>query len=408
MDHRARHHQSAHADNDAENSGGGQGPQGPPPALIQTSGELEELLQEIRAAGTFAYDSEFIGELSYVPKLCLIQVAVGQRVALIDPLVGLDLMPFWLVICDAKIEKIVHAGQQDLEPVFRHTGSAPANIFDTQIAAGLAGTPYPLSLSKLVGDVAGVKLGKHLTFTRWDQRPLSEMQLNYAADDVRYLPAVRAELGRRLDAKGHTAWAAEASAELCSPDLYTFDPEDFYRKIRGSERLSTRGLAVLRELTRWRNDAARTADIPPRTCVQDEVLLALARWPAKTEEELSRVRGLPRPVRTEHGSSIIAVTQRAMAMPDSDLPAHNHADPPPREKFLCDALWAAAQSWCFDQSIDPNLVASRQEVCDLRRRLLAGETTQAVRLMQGWRHAALGKHCAEMINGGQQGVLGER
>src|SRR5581483_6997580 len=102
-------------------------------------------------------------------------------------------------------------------PVFRHINRAPANLFDTQIAAGFAGMTYPLALSKLVHELTGARLGKGLTFTHWDQRPLSSMQLRYAADDVRYLPAVRQALGERLDALGYMPWVREESAALADP-----------------------------------------------------------------------------------------------------------------------------------------------------------------------------------------------
>src|SRR5205807_3154168 len=109
----------------------------------------------------------------------------------------------------------VHAGEQDIEPVIRHLDRPAANIFDTQIGGGFIGLPYPMSLSKLVAEMTGARLGKGLTFSHWDQRPLSAVQLRYAADDVRYLPAVRAEIGKRLDKLGHAAWAAEECATLC-------------------------------------------------------------------------------------------------------------------------------------------------------------------------------------------------
>src|SRR4051812_39167381 len=214
--HRAQSHDSAHAES-ADSAG-------PPPEhpliprgaapLIATDAELEKLIEHLRASGSFAYDSEFIGELTYIPKLCLIQVATAERVALIDPLAKIDLNPFWMAICDPSIEKIVHAGEQDVEPVIRLTGKKPANLFDTQIAAGFAGMAYPVSLSKLVNELVGARLGKGLTFSHWDQRPLSAVQMRYAADDVRYLPALRAELGRRIDALGHSEFAREECAEL--------------------------------------------------------------------------------------------------------------------------------------------------------------------------------------------------
>ena len=118
-----------------------------------------------------------------------------QRASLIDPMApGMDLTPFWEIVADAAVEKITHAGQQDLEPVIRHLNRPGQNVFDTQICAGFVGMAYPVSLSKLVKEVVGARLGKGLTFSHWDQRPLSAQQLKYAANDVRYLPAIRAEL----------------------------------------------------------------------------------------------------------------------------------------------------------------------------------------------------------------------
>src|SRR5437879_4234957 len=112
-DHRARSHESAHAE---EGHGVSPAPaihhplvpRGPAD-LVTTNEALKELIDHLRAAGRFAYDSEFIGELTYFPKLCLIQVASSERVALIDPLAGLDLVPFWELLCEASVEKILHA-----------------------------------------------------------------------------------------------------------------------------------------------------------------------------------------------------------------------------------------------------------------------------------------------------------
>src|SRR6185295_14475604 len=163
---------------------------------------------------------------------------------------------FWELLCEPGVEKIVHAGEQDIEPVVRHLNRAPADFFDTQICAGFCALPYPVSLSKLVGELIGAKLGKGLTFTHWDQRPLSAMQLRYAADDVRYLPALRAEMGKRLAATGHEAWAREEFESLCEPTQYQFDPQTSYMKVRNSTSLTPQGLAILRELTIWRDSLA--------------------------------------------------------------------------------------------------------------------------------------------------------
>jgi ribonuclease D len=397
MRHRARNHQSAHAEEAGEETQTIDHPLVPrgKADVVVTTDALQQLCNSLRAAASFAYDSEFIGEQSYIPKLCLIQVASPTQVTLIDPLAGLDLTPFWRLICDASVEKIVHAGQQDVEPVFRLVGAPPANIFDTQIAAGFIGLPYPLSLLRLVHELVGVRLGKGLTFTSWDQRPLSSQQLRYAADDVRYLPAARAELRRRLEASGHAAWAAEECGHLCRGSPSRFDPDESFLKIRGAAGMEARNLAVLRELAIWRDSAARAADVPPRTFLRDEVLVGLAKSPATSAERLSRVRGLPRSVESEHGAQIVGATQKALSLPRDQWPQAAQFEPTPREKFQCDALWAAAQHACFGKQIDPNLVASRQDITDLRRAVIAGEDLNEHRLMQGWRRAAVGEKLAE-------------
>src|SRR5262249_5737804 len=159
---------------------------------------------------------------------------------------GIELKPFWEIVADESVEKITHAGQQDVEPVIRHLGREAKNVFDTQIACGFIGMAYPVALAKLVSELVGAKLGKGLTFTHWDQGPLSVSQLRYGADDVRYLPALRGAIGARLESAGHTSWAKQEFAAMCDAKLYQFDPETAYLRVRGATSLSPQGLAVLR------------------------------------------------------------------------------------------------------------------------------------------------------------------
>lgn len=402
-DHRARSHASAHSDEPLPPDDTPDlplVPQGPAP-LLQTNAELAALIDHLRSAGSFAYDSEFIGELTYHPKLCVVQVASAERVALIDPLApGIDLTPFWELLCDASVEKIVHAGDQDIEPVVRHLNRSPANFFDTQIAAGFCGLPYPVSLSKLVGEMIGAKLGKGLTFTHWDQRPLSAMQLRYAADDVRYLPAIRAELGRRLDANGHAGWAKEECEALCDASQYRFDPDTQYLRVKGAGSLQPRNLAILRELTIWRDRAARQHDSPPRAFLRDEILIDLSRNPAKSVDKLERVRGLPRPIEHAHGAEIVEATSKGLSFPTNDLPAQRTTEQTPTERFRSDALWAAAQAICAGNELDPAIVTSRQEMADFYHAIVSKNSPGDSKLMRGWRREALGGPLLELIGGG--------
>jgi ribonuclease D len=369
------------------------------PRLVARQQDLVELIVDLRKAGSFAFDSEFIGELTYIPKLCLIQAASTTCIALIDSLAELDLTPFWELVADPSIEKIVHAGQQDVEPLFRAIGRPPAGLFDTQISTGFIGLGHPLSLSKLIYTLVGAKLSKGLTFTHWDRRPLSAQQLRYAANDVRYLPVARQAIGRRLEELGHTAWAMEESASLADPALYQFDPQTQYLKIRGSSGLSPRNLAVLRELTAWRDQAAQQENLPPRSLLRDEILLDLARTPIESTAALNRVRGLPRPVESAYGPQIVAATARGLVLPPEQCPPSRNHDPAPDEKFRADALYIAAQCLCAGRQIDPSLLTSRQEIGELYRLVCAGESTGGLRIMQGWRRVAVGQMLLDMMAG---------
>jgi ribonuclease D len=310
----------------------------------------------------------------------------------------IDLTPFWELLCDPSVEKIVHAGEQDMEPVVRHLGRRPANFLDTQIASGFVAMAYPVSLSKLVLELTGAKLVKGVTFTDWSQRPLSAVQLRYAADDVRYLPAIAAELTERLIAFGHLAWAKEESDAMGDPSRFEFDPMSDYMRVRGATGLPPQGLAVLRELATWRDAAARQADSPPRAYLKDEILLDMARTPIRSVEKLQRVRGLPRPVEIAHGQAIVDATMRGLDTPLDNVPARS-PEPTPTQRFGADSLWATMQCLCAGRGIDPNLVTSRQEIGELSRHLQSESDSSALRLMKGWRARAAGTPLVELYLG---------
>jgi ribonuclease D len=363
------------------------------PVLIESDSALVELIAHLRDERAFAYDSEFIGELTYIPKLCVIQVATSRRIGLIDPLADLNLAPFWQLLADDSVEKIVHAGQQDIEPVWRHTGEPGRHFFDTQIAAGFLGLAYPLSLSRLVEEFLHVKLPKGLTFTHWDQRPLSSVQLRYAADDVRYLPAVHAELSSQLNKTGHMGWARQEFDSLCASSMRRFDPESQYLRIRGTSSLPPKNMAVLRELTIWRDQASQECDQPPRSFLRDEVLAELARSPVKETEKLTTIKGLPRPVISEYGQTIVDLTARALALPPKLQPHPPSVEETPRGRFNADALWATFQCLCSGRGIDPALVASHQEITHFHR------CPDDSPLMQGWRRQAFGQPLLNLMRG---------
>jgi len=367
------------------------------PVTVAEAAGLAEMIEHLTAAGSFAFDSEFIGERSYEPHLCLLQAATAERVYVVDPLAGADLGGLWELIARDDVEKIVLAGQQDFGPAVQHTGRPPANIMDVQIAAGFIHADYPLSLARLVETFLGVSLGKGMTFTHWDRRPLSAVQMRYAADDVRYLPAARDVIGRRLEEAGRADWARqECRAALEELSVYQPPAETLYQRVRGRDRLGRRELAVLRELAVVRDAAARHEDEPPRTLVKDGVLLAMARRRVHSLEDLDRIKGLPRPFKARYGRELAEAGARALTLPEDHWPpAALREMPEDRERG--DRVWVEIVRFCEQRSVAPALVASRKEVVRLCHAAAAGETLDEHRLMRGWRRELLGERLDELL-----------
>src|SRR5262249_34563429 len=157
---------------------------------------------------------EFVSEDTFDPVLCLVQVASGDRLALVDPFAIHDLTPFWDVVCDPSVEVVTHAAGEDLRICWLQAGRLPKRVFDVQLAAGMVGYGYPLSLKRLTSSVLGVSLSGGETRTDWRRRPLTPGQVEYALDDVRHLLGLADVLSKRLAKLDRATWACEEFAEL--------------------------------------------------------------------------------------------------------------------------------------------------------------------------------------------------
>lgn len=370
------------------------------PELIESQGPLDAVVARLKGAGSFAYDTEFIGEMSYRPLVCLIQVATDDFIALIDPLApGIDMSGFWALLKDSSVHKIVHAGEQDLEHAWRANDGACANVLDTQIAAGFIGLSYPASLAKLIGEFTGIKLQKGFTFTDWSLRPLSASQLKYAADDVRYLPAIERAILEKLNQLGRLEWAIEECEGRCTDGKPGFDPETAWTRVRGGQSMDGRSLNILKLLVAWRDECAQHADVPARTFLKDEILVDICKSRPKVPEKLQTIRHLPRPVIEHHGAEILGMVEQGLAMPAQKRSEEEMDEPGLTERFRLDGVWSTAQLMCAGQSLDPALVASRQETLDAYRKLERNRDVSSERLFQGWRSAAIGDALRQIANG---------
>jgi ribonuclease D len=219
--------------------------------LITSAGALQSLVDRARRVDHVALDTEFVWERTYYPRLGLIQLGFGRNEVHLVDAPAVDLKPLGELLADSAVIKILHDAEQDLAILSRHTGAEPANIFDTQLAAGFVGLTATISLQALVVALTGIQLTKGATRSDWLQRPLSGEQVEYAREDVRYLPAVYEALIRRLEERGRLEWALEEMQHYERLELYAEeDPRERYRATKGRAKrgFGGRDYAVLQEL----------------------------------------------------------------------------------------------------------------------------------------------------------------
>jgi len=351
-------------------------------SYVRTSEALTELCDHLDQVRCFGFDTEFVGEDTYHPALCLIQIATPRRLVLVDPLALPDLTRLWQTIGDPKNLVVVHAGRQEISLCRHYTGQPPGRFFDLQVAAGLVGFSYPLGHAQLVKHVLGHSLAKSETLTEWRSRPLTEEQVRYAYDDVRYLLPTYEALAARLDRLGRHAWAREEMDRLARAALVTPHEGEKWRRLRGLGSLSPRQLACVRELFAWREERAAREDRPPRTVCRDDLIVEIARKNPHKERDLAAVRGLRRRDLPE----LLAAVERARRLPADQWPESLDRDQdPPRVALLANLLSALLGQLCQEMQLAQNLVCTSSDLRVLVRQHALGKPPGETVLTHGWR-----------------------
>lgn len=373
--------------------------------MIDEQRDIDEVCSRCREEGRFAFDTEFVMEDRFEPEVCLVQVAHSGGSFLIDPLSGLDPSPVWSIVANPAVETIVHAGQEDLAIAFRATQAIPRNTFDLQIAAGMVGPDYPVSLQKLVQSFLHIRLHKSKTLTDWRKRPLTQGQLRYAAEDVAHLLEIRDRIAKSLDKLGRSHWAAEEMKKFEEPTLYVRAEEDKVLRLKGAGSLEPRELSVLQELVRWREEVGEQVNRPVRTVVKDYLLVEIARVGITKPSEVRDLRGVN--VAERHLKSLCEAVERGMRRPKVDWPkpVRRHVETP-REAALTAFLTAVIRDFATEQNIAYGLLATKKSIQQLIAR--AGgpshNSDEPVDLLQGWRGEAVGKLLEDLL-AGQVGIF---
>jgi ribonuclease D len=364
------------------------------------------LAERASAHRRLAIDTEFVSERRYQALLCLAQVAVqdpsapeGVLTEVVDPLADdpPDPAPLARVLADPAVEVVVHAGRQDIAILRRTWDTEVRNVFDTQLAAGFVGFGNQEGYESLVRKVLGVRLQGAEGFTRWDRRPLTPQQLEYAADDARLLLALGTEIERLLEQRGRLGWAREECRAL-EDSTDERDPERLFERLPRLTRLNDRARAIARELIEWREDAARSMDRPPGYVLPDQALVELARRAPTDRSGLEQIRGLPAQTIHRRGDRLLAAIARGRERPAPPAPA----DPAPREPTdapLVALAQALVRHRSREEGVAVELIATQAELSTLISALRRGEDGDHVRVVSGWRRELVGDELRELIAG---------
>lgn len=356
---------------------------------------LRSLIARVRTAPAVGLDTEFMRERTYFARLCLIQLATDDVAAIIDPLSIHDLSPLCELLCDRSVVKILHSGSQDLEIFYRLCGAGIAPVFDTQVAATLAGFPQQVGYGALVHELLGVRLDKGDSYTDWGRRPLTATQSEYALNDVRYLPEVHRRLSERLEATGRMAWLSADFARLEDPETYRVVPEDQWRRVKRVSSLNRRQMAVAREVAAWREREAIRRDVPKRWVVGDESIIEIARRAPSTPEDLAAIRGVSDKVGKAAVRGLIEAVERGLAVEDDLLPSLPKKRRPVGDvDSAVDLMVAIVRQRSRENGVAMPLLASRDEL----ERLAAGER-EGHPMLEGWRLAMVGNELLELLDG---------
>jgi ribonuclease D len=362
-------------------------PEFPPPVLISTTDDLAALCDRLRRESFVTVDTEFMRERTYWPELCIVQLAGTDEVAIVDAEApDIDLAPLGALFADTAVTKVFHAARQDIEIFVLRFGVVPVPLFDTQIAAMVAGFGDQVGYDSLVSALTGAHIDKAHRFSDWSARPLSDAQVNYAAADVTHLRGVYQKLRERLDKDGRLAWVAEEMDALADPATYRADPEAMWERLRprtGNRRL----LGVLRAVAAWREREAQKSNIPRQRMLKDEALLEIAATAPDTPEALARARGVTEGfARGKSGASLLAAIAEAKALPDDRMPeVPNGRDGPRPSPALVSLLKVLLAAKCEQHHVAAKLVASSDDIDRL-----ALEDAPDLPALTGWRAEVFG------------------
>ena len=361
---------------------------------IDSNEKLAQFCSGLAAAGDCVIDTEFIRESTYYPELALIQIASGDQLACIDPLAISEFAPLAELLVKDSLLKVFHSSSQDLEILYQKFGLLPTPVFDTQLAAAVLGYNHQISYADLVQQITGVTLEKKHTRANWMRRPLSQDELDYAMDDVRYLLAVYEALNEKLESTRRYGWMEKDLRAMSDPANYQVDMAQLWKRLKGVQKLKGERLQIASELVQWREQVAQRQNRPRRWIVKDEVIVDLARQKPADIEALSRIRDLSPKSVNRHGERLLQIVAHAAGVDAVEWPQQDRIKSLNQQQLaLGDCLMALCRVIADQNQIALATLATRKDIDSL---LLNQKSS---RLAQGWRFSMAGEQLLEFIHG---------
>lgn len=362
---------------------------------IASQEELEAFVKRASSSSILAVDTEFLREKTYYPKLCLMQLATEDEIAIVDPFAVDDLKVLAPLFENEDIVKVFHAGHQDIEIIIYDIGCMPKPVFDTQVAAALLGQAQQIGYASLVHSVCGVKLKKVDSFTDWSARPLSESQISYAQDDVTYLPKMYASMKAALEEKGRLSWLDAEFAEMSDPATYVPDEQERFRRLKHCTQLSRRQMAAAREIAAWREIEARRRNVPRKWVLTDEQIVEACKREPRSIDELFMVRGIRERLTTRDARAVVELAVAALdSAPDTWPELQVSTKSEPNVDAQVDLLMSIVRIRAREYGVAVPTLASHNDLVAVARGHRKG-----IDLLKGWRRELVGAELVDFMEG---------
>lgn len=368
--------------------------------LLEKQSDFDRVMDGLDGSAWIGFDTEFVGEKTYVPVLCLIQVVAENDIYLIDTLRIRQLEKFLALVEDPGILKITHAGDNDYRLLNTLYGTVPQNPFDTQIAAGFVGYNYPAGFAKIVERELRVSLAKSHTVADWEARPLDPKALDYAVEDVKFLPELHEKFTRKLARHDRESWSREENRKWETPDFYAVNPNKELLANDFVHQLDFREKIFLMRLYRWRVERAQELNVPREQVLQSRFVSTVLRATKDGPGAFRANRTLPENVWKKHIETWQELWRRKA---DDDEKTFLESLPKPapenpEREWTMELLYHFVKKQCLEHEISAALLLPKGDF----NRLKAGSDDFDHDLLGGWRAELLGAELVEWLKKGKK------